>query len=335
MKDIYRRAARLVAWIGEDTERSNCAMSFLREIAMARKLNLRRSWINGVRQGSDTSSECRDGTFLTDGSPGRDNSGSSSSADEENEEQLSQGGAEELSGNEDAESFVSDESPGMQDVGEKAPLPGAKSAEVEPSPGQESLPEPELPPAPRNQPARPTLETYLQEHDENWKRQGHIVVGYPILYYDFHGSYGEFFKDSRQADWEALDDLLSRPWWSRTWVVQELWHSGKAILQCGNATLKWKTFEKAMDYHEGWDDIGYLVKTTSRWQSWDKLKRRYGLAIHISKRRLLGSKLSDLLWNMWDREATDPRDKVFAVLGLVGEEGVDLLPDYSKPLGLV
>jgi len=118
-------------------------------------------------------------------------------------------------------------------------------------------------------------------------------------------------------------------------VVQEVWHSGKAILQCGNATLKWKTFEKAMDYHEGWDDIGYLVKTTSRWQSWDKLKRRYGLAIHISKRRLLGSKLSDLLWNMWDREATDPRDKVFAVLGLVGEEGVDLLPDYSKPLGSV
>jgi len=131
-------------------------MSFLREIAMARKLNLRRSWINGVRQGSDTSSECRDGTFLTDGSPGRDNSGSSSSADEENEEQLSQGGAEEPSGNEDAESFVSDESPGMQDVGEKAPLPGAKSAEVEPSPGQESLPELELPPTPRNQPARPT-----------------------------------------------------------------------------------------------------------------------------------------------------------------------------------
>ena len=172
-------------------------MSFLREIAIARKLNLRRSLINGVRQGSDISSECRGGTFLTDGSPGRDNSGSSSSGDEENEEQLSQGGAEEPSGNEDAESFVSDESPGMQDVGEKAPLPGAKSAEVEPSPGQESLPELELPPAPRNQPARPTLETYLQEHDENWKRQGHIVVGYPILYYDFHGSYGEFFKDSR------------------------------------------------------------------------------------------------------------------------------------------
>lgn len=47
---------------------------------------------------------------------------------------------------------------------------------------------------------------------------------------------------------------------------------------------------------------------------------------------LLDGKLPDLLWNTWDRETTDPRDKVFAVLGLVGDEDTRLLtsPDYGK-----
>jgi hypothetical protein len=39
---------------------------------------------------------------------------------------------------------------------------------------------------------------------------------------------------------------------------------------------------------------------------------------------------------MWDREATDPRDQVFAVLGLVGDEAHgQLSADYGKPVGQV
>ncbi|KAK0649992.1 hypothetical protein B0T16DRAFT_411009 [Cercophora newfieldiana] len=182
--------------------------------------------------------------------------------------------------------------------------------------------------------SRKHLEAYIAESEENKKRRGHMVFGYPILHYDFGNPYEEFFHDSRQADWEALDALLARPWWSRTWTVQEVWHGKNAILQCGGTTLKWKTFEKAMSYQEGWDDVGYQVKETARWPRWNALKRRYGLAIHIAKKRLLDSRLSDLLWNMWDREATDPRDKVFAVLGLVGDENPkpQLQPDYTKPM---
>lgn len=87
-----------------------------------------------------------------------------------------------------------------------------------------------------------------------------------------------------------------------------------------------------MQYQEAWDDMGCLVRGTKRWEFWTTLKRRYGLAIHISQKRLLGSRLSDLLWNIWDRDATDPRDKVFAVLGLVGTDygGTLLNVDYSK-----
>lgn len=62
MRDIYRTADRVVAWIGDESEDSNRAMMFLKEMAMAKKRISRCSWINGVRQGSDTSSECGDGT---------------------------------------------------------------------------------------------------------------------------------------------------------------------------------------------------------------------------------------------------------------------------------
>lgn len=62
MRDIYRTADRVVAWIGDESEDSHRAMMFLKEMAMAKKRLSRCSWINGVRQGSDTSSECGDGT---------------------------------------------------------------------------------------------------------------------------------------------------------------------------------------------------------------------------------------------------------------------------------
>ena len=183
-------------------------------------------------------------------------------------------------------------------------------------------------------------DAYIEENKQNWERHGHLVVGLPILYYMFGTPYEEFFNDSRLEDWVAVDKLFERPWWSRTWVVQEIWLSTNAILQCGGTTLKWKTLQKAMDYSEAWDDMGYHVQNTPRSKSWNTLKRRYGLAIHIAKQRLLGSShLSDLLWNTWDREATDPRDKVFAVLGLL-QQGADGAPppptaDYSKPVDQV
>jgi hypothetical protein len=62
------------------------------------------------------------------------------------------------------------------------------------------------------------------------------------------------------------------------------------------------------------------------------MKRQYSLAIDVSKRRL-GCKLSDLLWNTWDREASDPRDKDFATIGIAnGDTGYEsgIKVDYSN-----
>lgn len=163
---------------------------------------------------------------------------------------------------------------------------------------------------------------------------GHVAIGYPVLCDMFGHPLAPFFHESFQTHWTAVDNLLGRQWWSRTWVVQEVWStSDRAIVQCGKKTIRWKIFQRAMSYHEYWDDIGKTMKDSSdcRVGVWAQLQRRYGLALHLCKMRLLNGKLSDLLWNTWDRDAADPRDKVFAVLGLVGEENRPLMiPDYNK-----
>ncbi|KAK1827213.1 HET-domain-containing protein [Podospora conica] len=347
MRDIYRTAERVVAWIGDESEDSDRAMMFLREMAIAKKRGLCSTWQSGRRVGSDTSSECGGGTpdrqVETLDEPGQERAGEeeawssseSGSSSSSEEEEVRVGQTQGLS-DVDAGVDLSPEQPL-----EERDLEGSQGSDVQPVESEQELTEENTEEDRTKQEAtEKRWDEYTQEWERNWELRSHLVVGVPILHYEFGNTYDEFFKNSRLEDWEALDRLFERPWWSRTWVVQEIWISTSAILQCGRTTLKWKTLQKAMDYSEAWDDMGYRVQNTLRSKSWGALKRRYGLAIHIAKQRLLGwARLSDLLWNTWDREATDPRDKVFALVGLLGREQDDTLPpptaDYTKPMDQV
>jgi hypothetical protein len=157
------------------------------------------------------------------------------------------------------------------------------------------------------------------------------VTGFPILW--FGRGQEKYFTNEWESHWQALDALLARPWWERTCIVQEVWSTSDAVLQCGATTIKWKTFQEAMDYSEAWDDMWDNVKGTKREAQWDTLRRRYTLAIHLAKARVNGRTLASLLVNTWDRACTDPRDKVFAMLALVGAtEDVSMTPDYGKSM---
>lgn len=173
--------------------------------------------------------------------------------------------------------------------------------------------------------------------DASETADGHLLWGIPVLYYDFSDSVlWDYISEDKNEDWEALDELLARPWWARTWVVQEVWNAASVTITCGQASIDWKFFQAAMDYHEAWDEMGdmMIIKEVTRAHIWQKLRRRYSLAIHISKERINNSSLSDLLWNTWDREATNPVDKVYAMLNLVGDQHRHgcIVPDYTKSM---
>lgn len=118
----------------------------------------------------------------------------------------------------------------------------------------------------------------LEFWGHNYRTMGkysHVVTGAPRGWSD--NDLSSFTNDNRKQDWEALDELLCRPWFSRTWVVQEVWRATDAILQCGPITLRWKTFERAMSYSEAWDDMGITFQGTIREEKWLEVKRRYSL----------------------------------------------------------
>lgn len=110
---------------------------------------------------------------------------------------------------------------------------------------------------------------------------------------------------------ETMLQLLERPYFERTWVVQELIVSRTVFLLCGNATIGWGTLVGA---------FMYLCQT----QAW--LFEFYsGLRIHY----LLELRFSELDWETardvpWSRTlirhracaSGDSRDKVFAYYGL-------------------
>jgi hypothetical protein len=64
----------------------------------------------------------------------------------------------------------------------------------------------------------------------------------PVKYVenDFQQGLGNYLEPEFADDWEAVADLLMRPWWSRAWIVQELVSAKTAEFRCGNASIPWR-----------------------------------------------------------------------------------------------
>ncbi|KAM6486431.1 heterokaryon incompatibility protein-domain-containing protein [Trichoderma sp. SZMC 28011] len=107
----------------------------------------------------------------------------------------------------------------------------------------------------------------------------------------------------------ALKTFLTVSWWSRIWTVQEAILPPTATIYWGPCEIPWDILDKASEsffndtapaiHHEFWDN-GCL------------------LDLQASLRGLSASReeeLFQLLWRWRFRSATDPRDKVYGVLG--------------------
>jgi hypothetical protein len=111
-------------------------------------------------------------------------------------------------------------------------------------------------------------------------------------------------------------DIVSRPYWTRVWIIQEFVLGKKVILQCGNVRHDWDDF-----YNEFPRDIRQGGKQMRRLSH---LKTRY-------KDQKRGLDLAEAIKFALSSEATDPRDKVYGVLGLVQMNSFTetVTPDYT------
>lgn len=134
----------------------------------------------------------------------------------------------------------------------------------------------------------------------------------------------------------GLVKLFSKPWWFRIWVVQEVILTQAEILAgCGRC---WLPFSKLVEVLR---EI-ILVKQVDSGPSGSEFLKDLPHDKSMSLIRFMdftmlcqdSSKpvyLEDVLWYTRGRGATDPRDQVFGLLGLVSDdEHGAFLPDYEK-----
>ena len=154
--------------------------------------------------------------------------------------------------------------------------------------------------------------------------------------------------------WRDLLELVSRPYWTRLWIIQEIAVShNNVFIRCGDRQLLWPFFCDAI--MTLFSDIEWIIENAS--QKYDalgivdhnigQLYNGMNRITHLS--RLAFQNLEDtrnghtreriifrdpdlyhLLWIAIQSEQTDPKDKVYGILGLVDQGIANLVsPNYA------
>ena len=110
---------------------------------------------------------------------------------------------------------------------------------------------------------------------------------------------------ARSEGWEALARVFDRPWFRRVWVIQETVMAARALVCCGNFIV-------------AWDDLARACRCQIRQQS---LRQGHNALESIDNTRWQrikgGNDIYDTLFMSYRFQCTDPRDKIYAVVGLV------------------
>ncbi|KAH8891716.1 HET-domain-containing protein, partial [Thozetella sp. PMI_491] len=142
---------------------------------------------------------------------------------------------------------------------------------------------------------------------------------WPILLQQIGGAESKVYQ--RQC--QTFTNLLERPWFRRVWIIQEAASARSATVLCGWHSVPARTFARLpslMGLSKGPDVTHYqpvldmmLARNHSR-----------------SDARSTTSSIATLLKEFRASEATDPRDKVYALLGIASDaRDSSLRPDYG------
>jgi hypothetical protein len=143
----------------------------------------------------------------------------------------------------------------------------------------------------------------------------------------------------RMEGWKALVELLKRPWWSRVWIIQEIVFGNDPVVICGRHRFSWELLQLLGDSRDAWNKItrslleqgkpfytGEFVHASDRLNFISALRSSHPIG---------PESLRALLYGVRSSEATDARDKVFAMIGLLKNDVKLCEVDYRKSIGQV
>jgi len=162
------------------------------------------------------------------------------------------------------------------------------------------------------------------------------AVGMEILSFlaskaDFHINQ-PWTRYSSELSLAGLNDIIHRPYFQRIWVVQEVVVAKHLRMIVGRQSFEWSTdattrFLSRLKFAEispGWEQAGLATV--------DMTPLIEIVELSVMKTRGMRPLISslDIVHNMRHRKATDPRDKVFALISLAENEP-PFEVDYNQP----
>ena len=155
-----------------------------------------------------------------------------------------------------------------------------------------------------------------------WKKYCQSHPGRSFLKY-----YGKL-RIPKESDprWEQLGMWFARPWWGRIWIIQEISLARNVTVHCGNMSCSWNDIRDfaRFSFFGTWLDR-FVPEFATKF-----LKEGF---LWVWTIELIDSSPEDgLLYHMRRTEnhhATEPRDRIFALLSLAPE--CKISPDYTKP----
>ena len=142
-------------------------------------------------------------------------------------------------------------------------------------------------------------------------------------------------SSQERREWNAFWDLMSSPWFERSWIVQEIAVATKPILRYGSEEIPWDTFARAIN-SISLSGMKNIFLYDYQFQTSGQLEAGSGLENAIIMENLRSASmngdylaLKDMLKVGLMFKATLPVDKVYALLGIVLEGGM-IHPDHSR-----
>ncbi|EXM17742.1 Heterokaryon incompatibility [Fusarium oxysporum f. sp. vasinfectum] len=140
-------------------------------------------------------------------------------------------------------------------------------------------------------------------------------------------SLGSTSHNFKQMDWISLKNMLHRPWWTRAWVVQEASTPRRKVIWYGPYERSSKHFWKAAR-------VLFLISkqpgiTQLQKEAYNPSASLFNhMRVAREENKLL---LLDALPSMRLYQATDPRDRVFAILAICQDgKHPDIAPHYEN-----
>ena len=136
--------------------------------------------------------------------------------------------------------------------------------------------------------------------------------------------------------WHDLAVLFTNVWFSRTWIIQEVACAPKAYIATDTALMEWDHLAEAVEilmspHLARFMDIATVLGVNTE-ETFAGIARTFQISSLRHRRQRNDSiSVAELLRFGLEFDATDRRDKVFALLGLTTQDlPKDLDPDYEK-----